>query len=44
VSGNRLVWRQLTFAALTTTKIRVLVTGALNTWSRITEIEAYGTP
>ena len=41
ISGNNLVWRQLTFAAVTTTKIRVYVTGALNTWSRITEVEAY---
>jgi len=41
ISGNNQVWRQLTFPALTTTKIRVWVTGALNFWSRITEIEAY---
>jgi len=44
VSGNTLVWRQLTFAQVTTTKIRVLVTGALAVWSRITEVEAYSTP
>ena len=43
VSGNTLVWRQVTFTALTTTKIRVLVTGALNTWTRVTEVEAYST-
>jgi subtilisin family serine protease len=42
-SGNRLVWWQVTFAALTTTKIRVYVTGTLDAWSRITEVEAYGT-
>jgi glucose/arabinose dehydrogenase len=41
VSGNTLVWRQLTFGAVTTTKIRVLITGALDTWSRVTEVEAY---
>ncbi|HET9830181.1 MAG TPA: discoidin domain-containing protein, partial [Vicinamibacterales bacterium] len=41
VSGNNLVWRQVTFAAVTTAKIRVLVTGALNTWSRVAELEAY---
>jgi hypothetical protein len=41
VSGNTLVWRQITFAPLTTTKIRIYVTGALSTWSRITEVEAY---
>jgi hypothetical protein len=44
VSGNTLVWRQVTFAPLTTTKIRVWVTYALNSWSRITEFEAWGTP
>ena len=44
VSGNTLVWRQVTFAALTTTKIRIYVTGSLNTWTRVAEIEAYGTP
>jgi hypothetical protein len=43
VSGNILVWRQLTFAGVTTTAIRVWVTNALNTWSRITEVEAWGT-
>jgi hypothetical protein len=41
VSGNNLVWRRLTFAPVTTTKIRVMVTNALNTWSRMTEVEAY---
>ena len=41
VSGNTLVWRQLTFAPLTTTKIRVLITGTSDSWSRVTELEAY---
>jgi hypothetical protein len=41
VSGNGLVWRQITFAALTTSRIRVYVTGALNLYSRLTEVEAY---
>jgi hypothetical protein len=41
VSGNTLVWRQVTFAALTTTKVRVLITGALGSFSRVTEVEAY---
>ena len=41
VNGNSLVWRQITFAPLTTTKIRVWVTGALGGYSRITEVEAY---
>jgi hypothetical protein len=29
---------------VTTTAIRINVTNALNTWSRIAEIEAWGTP
>jgi hypothetical protein len=41
ISGNNLVWRQVTFAPLTTTKIRIYVTAALNSYSRITEVEAY---
>ncbi len=42
VTNNNLVWRQFTFAALSTSKIRVLVTGTADgVWSRITEIEAY---
>jgi hypothetical protein len=43
VSGNTLVWRQVVFAPLTTTKIRVSITGAADGWSRITEVEAYTT-
>lgn len=42
ISGNNNVWRQITFSALSTRRIRVLVMGALNGFSRITEIEAYG--
>ncbi len=41
VSGNRNVWRQFRFAPVTTDRIRVLVNGALNTFSRITEVEAW---
>ena len=41
ISGNNSVWRQVTFAPLSTTKIRILVNAALNTWSRITEVEAW---
>ena len=43
ISNNSLVWRQVTFAPITTTKIRIWVTNGLNTWSRITEVEAYST-
>lgn len=42
VTGNDRVWRKFSFSALTTTSIRVVVTRALGGYSRITEIEAYG--
>lgn len=42
VVNNNLVWRQVSFAPITTDRIRVLVNRALNTWSRIAEIEAFG--
>lgn len=42
VSGNNKVWRQFAFTPVTTTKIHVIVTGALATHTRITEIEAWG--
>jgi hypothetical protein len=41
VSGNTLVWRQVKFSALTTSRIRVWITSARDTWSRVTEVEAY---
>ena len=41
VVANALVWRQVTFAPIATTKIRILVTGTLDSWSRVTEVEAY---
>jgi hypothetical protein len=44
ITGNNLVWRQFTFAPITTTKIRVRVNLALNSWSRIAEIEAWAVP
>ena len=40
ISGNTRVWRRITFSPLTTTAIRVYVTNALNTWSRLVEVEA----
>ena len=42
VSGNSLVWRKLTVAAVTTTKIRIWITGTKDLWSRITEVEVWG--
>jgi RHS repeat-associated protein len=41
VTGNTKVWKKLTFAAVTTTKIRVTVNNALNNRSRIVEVEAW---
>ena len=42
VTGNNLVKRSVSFPAFTTDRIRVFVTKALNSYSRITEIEAWG--
>src|SRR5204863_661897 len=44
VTGNNKVWRQFTFTAVTTTKIRAVVNNGLSSRSRIVELEAYGTP
>ena len=44
VTGNDKVWRQFNFPAVTTDRIRVLINGALLSYSRLVEIEAYGTP
>jgi RHS repeat-associated protein len=43
VSGNNLVWKKLTFPAVTTGKIRVMVGGATDGVARVTEVEAWGT-
>jgi hypothetical protein len=41
VTNNTLVWRTVTFPALTTAKIRVQIDRAEDGWSRLTEVEAY---
>jgi hypothetical protein len=41
VSGNTLVWRAVTFAPVTTTKIRIVSELGANNYSRIVEVEAY---
>ena len=41
VAGNTQVWRQLLFSPITTTAIRITVTGTVDTWTRLTEVEAY---
>jgi len=43
IAGNTQVWRQLLFSPVTTTAIRITVSGALDTWTRLTEVEAYTT-
>jgi len=42
VSGNNKVWNKFTFAAVTTTAIRVQVNRSLYDYSRVVELEAYG--
>jgi len=42
ISGNNNVWRKFNFAPVTTAKIRILVNNALASYSRITEVEAWG--
>jgi serine protease len=44
ISGNNKVWQRITFPALTTSSVRVVVNAALGGYSRITEIEAWGAP
>jgi hypothetical protein len=41
VTGNQNVWRQFTFAPVSTDRIRVLVNNALAGYSRVVEIEAW---
>jgi hypothetical protein len=43
VTGNTNVWRRFYFTSITTRKIRVLVNASLSGYSRIVEIEAWGT-
>ena len=44
VNGNDKVWRRFTFPAISTGWIRVVVRRGVNGFSRIAEIEAYGSP
>ena len=39
---SNLVKRSVSFAAFTTTKIRINITNALGSYSRLTEVEAWG--
>src|SRR5262249_36030187 len=40
ITGNNKIWTRVTFAAVQTTKIRVLVNASLAGYSRIVEVEA----
>ncbi len=42
VSGNNLVWKKITFPAITTSKIRVMVNAAPDNVARVAELEAWG--
>ena len=42
IVNNTLVWRRFTFAPVTTTRIRLFITAALNGSSRVIELEAWG--
>jgi hypothetical protein len=44
VSGNNKVWLKFTFAAITTSKIRVWATASADGYSRIVELEAWTGP
>jgi len=42
ITGSNQVWRKLSFASITTTKLRVLINASADGWSRIIELEAWG--
>jgi RHS repeat-associated protein len=44
VSGNNKVWKKFSFAAVTTTRIRVLSSASPDNYSRLTEVEAWTGP
>ena len=44
IVNNNLVWRRVTFSAITTTRIRIYITAALQGYSRVMEVEAWGGP
>jgi hypothetical protein len=41
VTNNNRVWRQISFTPITTSQIRVYITGAIDMWSRVIEVEVY---
>ena len=43
VTGNNKVWRKFTFSPISTSKIRVWINQVPDSWSRVVEIQAFGT-
>jgi F5/8 type C domain len=43
VTGNDKVWRKFTFSPVTTSKVRVLISATADGYSRVMELEAWGT-
>jgi len=43
VSGNNKVWRQFTFPAIVTSRIRVFANSSPDSYARVTEVEVWGT-
>ena len=43
VTSNNKVWRKFTFSPITTSKIRVWISAVPDSWSRVVEIQAFGT-
>jgi hypothetical protein len=43
VTGNTRVWKRITFPVVSTDRIRVYITGTQDNWTRISEVEAWGT-
>jgi RHS repeat-associated protein len=44
ITANNLVWKQITFSTISTTKIRTWITGSSDGYSRMAEVEAWGVP
>src|SRR6185312_14596797 len=43
VTGSNKIWRKITFTALTTAKVRVRTNASIDGYSRLVEVEAWGT-
>jgi RHS repeat-associated protein len=43
VTGNNKVWKQISFSPITTSKMKIVITGTADSYSRLAEVEAWGT-